>query len=255
MIEVLALGRRFGDFWAVRNISFEVGAGEIFGFLGPNGSGKSTTIRMLCGLLKPSEGSARVAGFDVAGEAESVKRSIGYVSQQFSLYPDLTVQENMRFFAGVYGLFGDARRNRIQALAERADLAGRAKELAGDLPSGFRQRLALCCALMHQPRVLFLDEPTAGADPFFRESLWEWIAELSAAGTTPFVTTHYLEEAEHCDRVAFIDRGTLIALDRPQDLMRRHGGSLEEVFFRLVQEQAQWGVGGAPKATPPVSSR
>jgi len=233
-IEVHGLGRRFGDFWAVRDVTFEVGVGEVFGFLGPNGSGKSTTMRMLCGLLAPTEGSARVVDVDVAARPDDVKRSIGYVSQQFSLYPDLTVAENLRFFAGAYGLRGEARQERIDALVERADLRRWWTVLGADLASGFRQRLALACALLHGPRVIFLDEPTAGADPFFRESLWEWIGELSAQGVTPFVTTHYLEEAENCDRVAFIHQGALIGLDRPRALCERYGGNLEDVFFQLV---------------------
>lgn len=233
-IEVHNLGRAFGDFWAVRHLSFEVGVGEVFGFLGPNGSGKSTTMRMLCGLLAPTEGAASVVGRDVARDPEGVKRALGYVSQAFSLYPDLTVAENMRFFAGVYGLVGAARQQRMDELAERADLRNHWRVMVSELPSGFRQRLSLACALLHRPRVLFLDEPTAGADPFYRESLWEWIGELSAQGTTPFVTTHYLEEAEHCDRVAFIHQGKLIALDRPQDLTRKYNASLEDVFFQLV---------------------
>lgn len=231
------LGRRFGTFWAVRHLDLTLEPGEIFGLVGANGSGKSTTIRMLCGLLLPSEGRAEVVGYDVARQAERVKGSIGYVSQRFSLYPDLTVAENMRFFSGIYGLTGERRRHRVAELLARADLVGKEKVMVRDLPSGFRQRLALACALVHEPRVLFLDEPTAGADPFFRETLWEWIAELAERGTTPLVTTHYLEEVEQCDRVAVLHEGRLLALATPSELKERYGGvSLEEVFLRLTRE-------------------
>jgi ABC-2 type transport system ATP-binding protein len=214
------LTRRFGAFTAVDRVSFDVEPGEIFGYLGANGAGKSTTIRMLIGLLAPSGGVGIVAGHDVARDPGAVKASIGYMSQKFSLYLDLPVMENLVFFGSAYGLQGRALRARAAELLERVGLAGEADQITGDLPGGLRQRLALASALLHRPRVVFLDEPTAGVDPVARRAFWDLIRELAAAGTTVFVTTHYLDEAEHCRRIGLMVDGRLVALDTPAALKR-----------------------------------
>jgi len=217
-IEAVGLGRDFGAFHAVSGVSFSVEAGEIFGYLGANGAGKSTTIRILCGLLEPSSGSAEVAGIDVRREPERVKRAIGYMSQRFSLYSDLTVDENLRFWAGTYRLWGRALEGRLRWAREVAELERRRRTLVRELPGGFRQRLALACCLLHEPPVVFLDEPTGGVDPEARRRFWDLIDELSAAGTTVFVTTHSMDEAERCHRVALMHAGRLLALDTPTRL-------------------------------------
>ena len=217
-ITVAGLTRRFGNFTAVDNLSFEVRPGEIFGFLGANGAGKSTTIRMLCGLLKPTSGTAMVGGIDVGRDPEGVKRRIGYMSQRFSLYRDLTVDQNIRFFAGVYGIRGARLEARRQFVLEMAGLGGREQTRAADLAGGWRQRLALGCAILHEPPIVFLDEPTGGVDPLSRRMFWTLIDSLSAAGTTVLVTTHYLDEAEHCHRIAIIDAGRLAALGTTDEL-------------------------------------
>jgi ABC-2 type transport system ATP-binding protein len=214
------LTRRFGRFTAVDRVGFEVEPGEIFGYLGANGAGKSTTIRMLIGLLEPSGGRATVAGHDVATRPDAVKAAIGYMSQKFSLYLDLPVLENLLFFGAAYGLEGRALRLRAAELLERVDLAGRDGETTGDLPGGMRQRLALAGALLHRPSVVFLDEPTAGVDPVARRGFWTLIRELAAGGTTVFVTTHYLDEAEYCRRIGLMVDGRLVALDTPAGLKR-----------------------------------
>lgn len=218
------LTKRFGDFTAVNNVSLEVKRGEIFGFLGPNGAGKSTAIRILCGLLTPTAGTATVAGFDVAREPERVKLSIGYMSQKFSLYDDLTVEENIDFFSGIYGVPRESRPGRKAFALDLSGLAERRETLTRLLPGGFKQRLALGCAILHEPPVLFLDEPTSGVDPIARRDFWDLIHQLSARGITVFVTTHYTDEAEHCDRLALMYRGTVIALGAPPDLKRDLGG-------------------------------
>ncbi len=223
------LTKRFGDFVAVDNVSLEVRPGEIFGFLGPNGAGKSTTIRILCGLLTPTQGAATVAGFDVAREPEQVKLSIGYMSQKFSLYDDLTVEENIDFFSGVYGVARERRDARKAFVLELSALSERRDTLTRLLPGGFKQRLALGCAILHEPPVLFLDEPTSGVDPIARRDFWDLIYQLSEAGTTVFVTTHYMDEAEYCHRLALMYRGAVIALGTPSDLKRDLGG------FALLQ--------------------
>jgi ABC-2 type transport system ATP-binding protein len=219
-IEASGLSRRFGDFTAVDRVTFEVGRGEIFGYLGANGAGKSTTIRMLTGLLAPSGGEARVAGYDVRTEPEGVKAAIGYMSQKFSLYLDLPVMENLRFFGGAYGLEGKALLGRATELLELVDLRGQEEATTGALPGGIRQRLALACALLHRPGVVFLDEPTAGVDPVARRRFWKLIREVAAGGTTVFVTTHYLDEAEYCARIGLMVDGRLVALDTPAALKR-----------------------------------
>ena len=214
-IEVRGLTRRFGAFVAVRNLSFDVRRGEIFGFLGANGAGKSTTIRMLCGLLRPSAGTATVDGVDVSRDPEAVRQRIGYMSQRFSLYELLTVDQNIRFFGGLYGLDPAHRRRRREFVLEMAGLRGREDTLARDLSGGWRQRLALGCAILHEPAILFLDEPTGGVDPLSRRQFWRLIDSLSAEGVTVLVTTHYLDEAERCHRVALIHAGTLATLGTP----------------------------------------
>jgi len=217
-IIVRDLTRRFGQFVAVDHVSFDVGAGEIFGFLGSNGAGKSTTIRMLCGLLRPTSGSATVGGFDVAADPEGVKRRIGYMSQKFSLYEMLTVGQNIRFYAGLYGLPRDRYAERRRFVLDMAGLVGRENTLARDLPGGWRQRLALGCAILHEPPILFLDEPTGGVDPLSRRQFWDLINQLSASGVTVLVTTHYLDEAEYCHRLALIHAGRLAALGTTAEL-------------------------------------
>lgn len=222
VIEVEALTKRFGSFTAVDRVSFEVEAGEIFGYLGANGAGKTTTIRMLCGLLEPSEGEASVAGFDVGRQPRKVKQAIGYMSQRFSLYQDLKVEENLAFFAGAYGLYGKRKAARISFALEHAGLTDRRRAMTRDLPGGFRQRLALASALLHEPAIVFLDEPTAGVDPESRRDFWRLIRELARGGTTVFVTTHHLDEAEYCGRVGLMVDGRLVALDTPDGLKAEH---------------------------------
>ena len=217
-IDVRGLSRRFGEFVAVDNLSFEVKPGEIFGFLGANGAGKSTTIRMLCGLLRPTSGTALVGGVDVASDPEAVKRRIGYMSQRFSLYELLTVDQNIRFFGGIYGLTGERFAARRRFVLEMAGLHGREATLTRDLPGGWRQRLALGCAILHEPPIVFLDEPTGGVDPLSRRQFWDLIDRMSDAGTTVLVTTHYLDEAEHCHRIAIIQAGRLAALGTTTEL-------------------------------------
>ncbi len=207
------LTRHFGDFVAVDGVTFQVRSGEIFGFLGPNGAGKTTTIKMLAGLLPPTSGGGRVAGLDVATERRAIKRRIGYMSQAFSLYADLTVDENIRFFARLYGVPGSRRRERADWVVEMAGLTEHRGRLTGELPLGWKQRLALGCAVLHEPPILFLDEPTSGVDPIARRAFWDLIHELGDGGTTVFVTTHYMEEAEYCHRLALMNRGRLIALN------------------------------------------
>ncbi len=209
------LTKRFGKFTAVDHVDLVVPAGELYGFLGPNGSGKTTTLRMLCGILEPTEGGGRVLGFDIIREPERIKAAIGYMSQRFSLYDDLTAEENVTFYATVYGVPGGERAARIERMIQLADLVGRQDVLAGRLSGGYRQRLALACALVHAPRLVFLDEPTAGVDPVSRRTFWELIRRLADAGVTIVVTTHYMDEAEHCDRLGFIYQGKLIAQGSP----------------------------------------
>ncbi len=217
-IEVHSLTKAFGNFVAVRNINFNVARGEIVGFLGANGAGKSTTIRMLCGLLSPTAGTACVAGYDVIREPERIKESIGYMSQKFSLYEDLTVEENIRFYGGIYGLSGRSVSAKLRWALELCGLGGKERVLTGELPVGWKQRLALSCALLHEPKIVFLDEPTGGVDPVSRRRFWELINDLAAAGVTVLVTTHYLDEAEYCHRVLLIHAGELIASGSPEEL-------------------------------------
>lgn len=217
-IDVRGLSRKFGAFIAVNDLSFQVRQGEVFGFLGANGAGKSTTIRMLCGLLRPSSGTAIVGGVDVSRDPEGVKRRIGYMSQRFSLYEALTVDQNIAFFGGIYGLSGDRLAARRKFVIEMAGLAGREQTLTRQLPGGWRQRLALGCAILHEPPIVFLDEPTGGVDPLSRRRFWDLIGDLSQRGVTVLVTTHYLDEAEHCHRLAIIQAGRLAALGTASEL-------------------------------------
>jgi ABC-2 type transport system ATP-binding protein len=223
------LTRTFGSFVAVDRVSFEVREGEIFGFLGPNGAGKTTTIKMLAGLVPPSSGQASVAGLDVLTETALIQSRIGYMSQLFSLYGDLSVEENLAFFARLYGVSGAARKERIEWALGMAGLADRRNQLTSELPLGHKQRLALGSAVLHEPPILFLDEPTSGVDPLSRRSFWELIYDLASRGTTVFVTTHYMEEAEHCHRLALMNRGRLIALDTPKRLRDEMTAPLFEV--------------------------
>ena len=220
-VDVEGLSRSFGTLVAVSDVSFRVHRGEIFGLLGPNGAGKSTTLRMLCGILDPSAGRATVVGFDVAKEPERVKQNIGYMTQRFSLYEDLTVEENLNFYAGIYGLRRRERRARVPAELERAGLTERRDQIAGTLSGGWKQRLALVCATIHEPPLLFLDEPTAGVDPVSRREFWAHIHRIASAGTTVIVTTHYMDEAERCHRLAFIFRGSLLDIGTPAEVIKR----------------------------------
>ncbi|HEX8984488.1 MAG TPA: ABC transporter ATP-binding protein [Bryobacteraceae bacterium] len=220
-VEVRDLVKRFGDFVAVDRVSLEVRRGEIFGFLGPNGAGKSTTIRMLCGLLTPTSGTARVGGFDVATQSEDIKRSIGYMSQRFSLYDDLKVEENIDFFAGIYGVPDEKREARKDYVLKMAGIEERRGSMTRLLAGGWKQRLALGCAILHEPPILFLDEPTSGVDPIARRGFWDLIYTLSEAGNTIFVSTHYMDEAEYCHRLALMYRGRIVALGAPADLKRQ----------------------------------
>ncbi|MCX7983624.1 MAG: ABC transporter ATP-binding protein [Bacteroidetes bacterium] len=223
-IVVRSLTKKFGLFVAVDSVSFVVEKGEIFGFLGPNGAGKSTTIRMLCGILEPTDGNAWVGGFDVRREPDEVKKCIGYMSQRFSLYEDLTVEQNLIFFGGIYGLESERLEVRKHWALDIAGLRGQEKVLTGELPSGWKQRLALGCTILHEPPILFLDEPTSGVDPISRRIFWDLIYELSNQGTTVFVTTHYMDEAEHCTRLGLMYGGKLIALGTPTELKQKLSG-------------------------------
>ena len=219
-IEVKSLSRHFGKFTAVDDINFNVDVGEIFGFLGPNGAGKSTTIRMLCGLIKPSSGTALVGGYDILHQTDEVKKNIGYMSQKFSLYEDLSVEENINFYGGIYGLQNEELRQRKSWILKMSDLEGRENSITKTLAGGWKQRLALGCAILHKPKIVFLDEPTAGVDPVSRRKFWELIDKLAEEGTTVFVTTHYLDEAEYCHRLGMIFNGKIKAIGSPGELKR-----------------------------------
>ena len=248
------LTKRFGDFVAVSGISLDVARGEIFGFLGPNGAGKSTTIRMLCGLLRPSAGTGTVAGFDVLTQTERIKAHIGYMSQKFSLYEDLTVEENIDFYAGIYGIPRERRAERKDWVIQMAGLGEQRGMRCGHLSGGVKQRLALGCAVLHEPPILFLDEPTSGVDPISRRAFWDLIYDMSSRGVTVFVTTHYMEEAEYCDRLGLVYAGRLIVLGTPSELKARletaapvEHVTLEDVFVTLIEEH------GARSATQEVA--
>ncbi|MFC1669370.1 ABC transporter ATP-binding protein [Spirochaetota bacterium] len=229
VVNIDNLSKKFGDFIAVNNITLSVNKGEIFGFLGPNGAGKSTTIKMLCGILMPTGGKGSVLGFDIVSEQDKIKSNIGYMSQKFSLFGDLTVMENLSFFGSIYGLSDRMLKKRIKVVLEMSGIDKRKDELVINLPVGIKQRLALGCAILHDPDILFLDEPTSGVDPIMRRIFWEMIYSFSKAGKTIFVTTHYLDEAEHCNRIALIISGEIIALDSPEQLKK----SLEYDVFTI----------------------
>ena len=233
------LARSFGELKAVRDVSLRVARGEIFGVLGPNGAGKSTTIRMLCGLLDPTGGQGTVVGFDVRTQPEKIKEQIGYMTQRFSLYEDLSVEENLRFYAGIYGVPAQTRRARIEAVIATTGLALRRKQLAGTLSGGWKQRLALACSTIHEPPLLFLDEPTAGVDPVSRRDFWEQIHALSHGGTTVLVTTHYMDEAERCHRLAFIFRGEVLDTGTPEEIVARRGLRVAELQLDGARELAE----------------
>jgi ABC-2 type transport system ATP-binding protein len=221
-VRVEGLTRRFGDFTAVDNISLAIGKGEIFGFLGPNGAGKSTTIKMLCGLLQPTGGKGFVGGNDIVRESEEIKKHIGYMSQKFSLYDDLTVEENINFFSGIYKVSREKKRGRMEWVLEMSGLKDRRNSVTKTLPGGFKQRLALGCAILQEPPILFLDEPTSGVDPISRRNFWDLIYEMARKGTTIFVTTHYMDEADYCDRLALIYRGRVIAEGTPGEMRQKY---------------------------------
>ncbi|MGF6929697.1 ABC-2 type transport system ATP-binding protein [Chitinophaga sp. W2I13] len=230
------LTKRFGDFYAVNKISFEVNKGEVFGFLGANGAGKTTAMRILCGLSHPTSGEATVAGFDVYKQTESIKKNIGYMSQKFSLYENLTVVENIEFFGGVYGVSSTEIRRRSDNLIQKLGLTAEAKKLVGALPLGWKQKLAFSVAIFHQPRIVFLDEPTGGVDPVTRRQFWDMIYEAAASGITIFVTTHYMDEAEYCNRVTIMVDGKIEALDSPANLKAQFKAeNMDEVFYRLAR--------------------
>jgi ABC-2 type transport system ATP-binding protein len=240
VVEVDGLTKRFGHFTAVERVSFDISRGEVFGLLGANGAGKTTLIRMLTGLLRPSEGGARVAGHDVVHDPERVKRRIGYMSQKFSLYEDLTVMENVRFFGGIYGLRGEALTRAGDTMVSHLGLGEMKDRLIGTLPLGWKQRIAFSVAMLHRPELIFLDEPTSGVDPVTRRRFWEMILAAAREGYTLLVTTHYMDEAEYCDRVAVMDEGEIIELDSPERLQEKHDvGNMEELFWKLTRGKTE----------------
>ncbi len=235
-IDARDLTRRFGSFVAVDHITFDVRAGEVFGFLGANGAGKTTAIKMLVGLLAPTEGQAHVAGFDIRTQRDDIKRNIGYMSQRFSLYADLTVRENFRLYGGIYGLPAKRIAERTNMFLETLGLVPNADDLVGKLPLGWKQKLAFCVALLHEPRIVFLDEPTGGVDPITRRQFWELIYRAAQNGTTVFVTTHYMDEAEYCDRISIMVDGKIAALGTPAELKQQFGvETVDECFVRLAR--------------------
>ena len=241
-VRVQELEKRFGRFTAVDRISFAVRPGEIFGFLGPNGAGKSTTIRMLCGIITPSGGAGHVAGFDIFTEAEQIKHAIGYMSQKFSLYLDMSPFENVRFYLGIYNVAPEQWAERTEWVFDMARLHGVRDRVTRDLPPGWRQRLALGCALLHRPKIIFLDEPTSGVDPITRRRFWDFIGQLTDQGVTVFVTTHYMDEARHCDRVVMINEGRIVAQGSPEEIVRdtlpaRPGADLNDAFVELMSRR------------------
>ena len=236
IISVSNLTKTFGDFTAVNDISFEVAKGEIFGFLGANGAGKTTAMKMLIGISKPSSGEATVAGFDIANQSEMVKKNIGYMSQKFSLYDDLTIKENITFFGGIYGLSRKEIKEKTAILIAELELEEVANQLVGALPLGWKQKLSFSVALLHEPKIIFLDEPTGGVDPITRRQFWEMIYAQAHKGTTIFVTTHYMDEAEYCDRVSIMVEGKIEALDSPKNLKKQFKvDSMNEVFLKLAR--------------------
>ena len=236
VISTNKLTKRFGDFIAVNEITFEVASGEIFGFLGANGAGKTTAMRMLCGLSTPTSGSATIAGFDVYKQTENIKKNIGYMSQKFSLYEDLTISENIQFFGGIYGLSDKQLKEKSETLIEQLGLKSEAKKLVGALPLGWKQKLAFSVAIIHDPKIVFLDEPTGGVDPVTRRQFWDLIYAAADKGITIFVTTHYMDEAEYCHRISMMVDGVIKALDTPTNLKKQFSAaSMDDVFFELAR--------------------
>jgi ABC-2 type transport system ATP-binding protein len=236
VIQVDGLTKMFGDFTAVNTITFDVKKGEIFGFLGANGAGKTTAMKMLIGISKPTSGNALVAGFDVYKQTESIKKNIGYMSQKFALYNDLTVKENITFFGGIYGLSKDSIKTKTKTLINELHLENVANSLVGSLPLGWKQKLAFSVALLHKPKIVFLDEPTGGVDPITRRQFWEMIYKSANQGTTVFVTTHYMDEAEYCDRISIMVNGKIEALDTPEKLKNQYNAeTINEVFLKLAR--------------------
>jgi len=236
VIHTEGLTKRYGDFVAANDISIDVHAGEIFGFLGANGAGKTTAMRMLCGLLTPSSGKARIAGYDIYKETEKIKLNIGYMSQKFSLYEDLTVRENIRFFGGIYGMKDKEIKTRSEAMLDELGLLPEANQLVGSLPLGWKQKLAFSVAIFHAPKIVFLDEPTGGVDPVTRRQFWDLIYAAADRGTTIFVTTHYMDEAEYCNRLSMMVDGVVKAMDSPLELKKQFGvKSMDEVFYELAR--------------------
>ncbi len=255
IVSVQDLEKRFGEFVAVNRVSFSIDRGEIFGFLGPNGAGKSTTIRMLCGIITPSAGSGLVAGYDVVRQSESIKQTIGYMSQKFSLYEDLTPAENIRFYLGIYSVDEEEWAERTEWALGMARLGEMRDRLTRDLTPGWRQRLALACALLHRPEILFLDEPTSGVDPITRRHFWEFIRELAGQGVTVFVTTHYMDEALNCDRIVMINEGRVVAIGSPGEIIAETcpgepGATLNEAFIRLMTKTERVQGSGSGQTEP-----
>ena len=241
-VEVRDLEKRFGKFTAVNRIGFEVAKGEVFGFLGPNGAGKSTTIRMLCGILPPTSGTGKVGGFDIATQRYRIKETIGYMSQKFSLYEDLTIEENIEFYSGIYKLSRQKKKTRKDWILKMAGLEELKTRLTGTISTGFKQRLAFGCAVIHEPKIVFLDEPTSGVDPIARKNFWELVRQMASNGVTIFVTTHYMDDADNCDRISLIYSGDIIAMGSPDELKRKMAKgdtseiSLEDVFVSLIED-------------------
>ncbi|MDK2866684.1 MAG: drug efflux transport system ATP-binding protein [Clostridiales bacterium] len=242
-VELKDITKKFHQFNAVKQMNLAIKPGEIYGLLGPNGAGKSTTIKMICGVLPPTSGEGHVLGFDIQREGEKIKQHIGYMSQKFSLYEDLTVMENIRFFSNIYGLTKKQARERTEQIIQMAGLDGRANQMTGHLSGGWKQRLALGCAIIHKPKLLILDEPTAGVDPVSRRLFWEMLYELSAQGITILVTTHYMDEAQSCDRVGFVFDGRKLLEGEPETLIKEMQlKNLEDVFIKLVEQETHMSV-------------
>ena len=241
-VEVHDLEKRFGKFTAVNRISFQVSKGEVFGFLGPNGAGKSTTIRMLCGILPPTSGTGKVGGFDIATQRYKIKETIGYMSQKFSLYEDLTIEENIEFYSGIYKLSRQKKKTRKDWILKMTGLAELKSSLTETISTGFKQRLAFGCAVIHEPKIVFLDEPTSGIDPIARKNFWELVRQMASSGVTIFVTTHYMDDADNCDRISLIYNGDIIAMGSPDELKQEIAtekgkqASLEDVFVSLIED-------------------